>query len=124
MSVMMNTYEIRRRIIGQIIEHLSWKDGFGEKHFKEMKMFHVEARTPDQAIKKSEKYGGELVSCRKADKERITGLYTIERLHLNQEPPVMYLKGNPYKSAIAMESMIWQKRNVRRKKMDKDKESD
>jgi hypothetical protein len=109
MSVMMNTYEIRRRIIGQIIEHLSWKDGFGEKHFKEMKMFHVEARTPDQAIKKSEKYGGELVSCRKADKE---------------EPPVMYLKGNPYKSAIAMESMIWQKRNVRRKKMDKDKESD
>ena len=46
---------------------------------------------------------------------------SIENLVLEQ-PPTMYGKGNPYKSPVSMDSMIWQKRNVRRQNMKKDKE--
>ena len=119
---MMQTYEIRRRFIGQVIEHLSWKDGFGNKHDKEIKMFHIEASDPKKAEEKSRKYGGNFVSCRKANRERIIGLENVEHIHIEPPPPEIYGKGNPYVTPMAMDSMIWNKRNKRRSNLYKDKE--
>jgi len=89
---------------------------------KEMKrMFHITARTPEQASKKAEKYGRPL-SVRKADVAKMYG--DITKLRLDQKPLAgVYQFGNPYDSAIAMGEMIWKKkkRGKRIKNREKDK---
>lgn len=106
-------------------------------------LFHVCARTAEQACEKAEKYGRP-IGARKIERDKIFG--DIEALKLNQAPLVdvyakgspykgsavyangdpyknadVYAEGNPYNSALAMDEMIWQKRNERRKNQEKDK---
>jgi len=90
------------------------------RHWEKVKMFHIDARTPEQAGEKAKRYGRPL-TIRKAD---ITKMYgDITRLKLDQKPLVdMYQQGSPYSSAIAMDEMIWQKKN--RKKRVKNREKD
>ncbi len=70
------------------------------------KMFHIDAKTPNKAGVRAEKYGRPL-SVRKADVERMGG--NIENLLL----PEVYGADNPYPNAIAMDGMIWKQKNKR-----------
>ncbi len=81
-------------------------------------MKHIEARDHRQAGVKGRKYG-HIVSVRHIDKTRIFG--DIEKLDLEQPPLVEFVQDSPYKTAIAMDEMIWQKRNKRIKNRQKDK---
>lgn len=88
----------------------------GDQHHNKMfKMYHILARSGAQAGKKAEKHGRP-ISVRKADATMMYG--NIEKLELNQAP---YQDGSPYKDAIAMDEMIWQKRNKRINNQKKDK---
>jgi ribosomal protein S16 len=83
------------------------------------KMKHIEARTPNQAKEKAKKYGRPL-SIRLH--QTVRRFENIENLKLNQQPiDDIYQHGNPYSDAIAMDEMIWKKRNDRRKNMKRDK---
>ena len=94
----------------------------GSKHYqpflgmyvqnKTVKMFHKDARTREQAIQKCEKYGRPL-SARKLDVEKIDG----SMVNLNLEEIMI----NPWENALAMDEMIWRKRNVRIQSRQKDK---
>lgn len=79
---------------------------------------HTEASSPSQAKKKALKYG-QVVSVRKVDYTKIFG--DIEKLDLNQPPLIEYVENSPYTTAVAMDEMIWQKRNKRLKNKGKDK---
>lgn len=122
---MIETYEIKRKIefgdsyygYQPIYKGSKGVKGVTIRNFI-IKMFHIEAPTQKKAIHKSEKHGGVFVSCRKVKVEKIVD--NIENLELNPQPSV-YGMGNPYKSAVAMDGMIWQKRNLRRNNMQKDK---
>jgi len=82
-------------------------------------MKHVQAKDHKSAKIKGKRYG-HVVSVRKADITHIFG--NIENLELNQMPLVEYVKGSHYESAIAMDEMIWNKRNKRIKNKEKDKD--
>jgi hypothetical protein len=84
-----------------------------------VKMFHIPARTHEQAKKIARRKYGEPISCHKLDV--MSHLSNIENLKLDQ--PVLYGAGSPYKNAIAMDEKIWEKRNKRRNNMHKDKGS-
>ena len=115
MGANLTTFEVRVRITGGL--PIRYLDNYGQNQYpKEIKMFHVEARTSKQAINIKKKLG-EIVSCRKTQVDRIVG--NIESLPLNQD--TMYSLGNPYEDAVAMNDMIWKKRNKRRKNIHKDK---
>ncbi len=79
---------------------------------------HIEARGQHQAYVKARKYG-QVISVRKVDYTKIFG--NIENLDLHQKPLIEYVENSPYTTAIAMDEMIWQKRNKRLKNKDKDK---
>jgi hypothetical protein len=111
------TFEIRMRTHGNIIRHLNWDNGVQYK--KETKMYQIDARTREQAIKKARKHKGEIVSCRKVD--ATMSLESIEKLPLDNFN--IFDAQNPYPNAIAMDEMIWKKRTTRRKNMQKDKEA-
>jgi len=114
MSTNITTFEVRIRIKGAPIEYY---DYYGEYLYnKAIKMLHIDARTPEQAREKAKKHG-DVVSCRKADVSKMLG--DIEHLKLDQT--TAYNLGNPYKDAVAMDEMIWQKRNNRRNNLHKDK---
>ena len=74
-------------------------------------MFHIEANTPSQAGTRAEKYGRPL-SVRKVDVEKMGG--NIEKLLM----PEVYGESNPYPNAIAMDEMIWRKKNKRVKRIE------
>lgn len=81
-------------------------------HEKTVKMFHKDARTPEQAMQKCEKYGRPL-RVRKMDVQKIDG--DIGRLNLEE------MIANPYEDAVAMDEMVWRKRKDRIKNKGKDK---
>jgi hypothetical protein len=101
------------------------KQGNGEKHYSNLiggyideatvEMFHIDARTSEQACEKAEKYGRPL-GARKANIDKIRG--NPEYLKLDNPPDVLQVGDN---RAIAMDEMIWLKRNKRRKNLGKDK---
>lgn len=72
------------------------------------KVFHISARTSEQAGDKAEAKYGRVLSVRKLS-PKIIG--DIENLRLEQEP---YDSGNPYQDALAMDEFIWRKHQVRR----------
>ncbi len=80
------------------------------------KMFHIKARTQDKAEKIARKKYGEPISCRKVNVYDMLG--NPENIKLEQ--PTVY-GVNPYKNAVAMDEMIWEKRNKRIKNAYKDK---
>jgi len=110
MSTNVATYEIKVRVkegkqIGYRCDNTSFV-------FREViKMFHKEARTPKQALEKCRKYG-EPLSVRKVI------LHSV----FNDFPKLMADMHIPTKSnAIKTDERIWEKRNVRRKNMYRDK---
>ena len=85
-----------------------------------VKMLHIEARTHKQAaLRAKAKRLGRIVSCRQLDAHAMIG--NIENLKLDQVP--MVGADSPYSNAVAMDEMIWAKRNKRRKNLQKDKEN-
>lgn len=116
MSTHITTYEVRIRTKGVALEYY---DYYGEYIYdKALKMLHIDARTPEQARAKAKKHG-EVVSCRKADVTKMLG--NIEGLQLNQD--ILPNQLNPYKDALSMDEMIWQKRTGRRNNLYKDKKA-
>ncbi|KKN79308.1 hypothetical protein LCGC14_0340900 [marine sediment metagenome] len=79
---------------------------------KVVRMFHITARNPKKAGDRGKRHG-KVLNVRKVNLEALIG--NIESLPLNQ--PV-----NPYKNAIAMDEMVWDKKKEdRRIKIEKDK---
>ena len=114
MSANISTFEVRIRTKGQL---LAYHDYHGEyKYSKMLKMLHIVRRTAAQAIAVAKKHG-EVVSCRKVDIVAMVG--NIENIKLEQS--TVYEAGNPYKSALAMDDMVWKKRNKRLDNSHKDK---
>ena len=85
---------------------------------RQLKMFHFldvsRKRAKAMASKK-----GHVVSVRKVDYTNVFG--NIENLNLDLPPLVEYVTDSPYESAIAMDEMIFNKRNNRLKNKGKDK---
>lgn len=105
MSGDVQTFEVRVQVRQKGSRHFSSHVGM---YIDDVitKMFHIDARTPAQAIRKSEKYGRP-ISVRKADVGKMA--FNIETL-LQRE---RYGLDNPYSDAIAMDEMIWQKKGKR-----------
>lgn len=82
-----------------------------------VKMFHIDARTHEQAKDIARKCYGKPLSCRKMDAASM--LADIENIKLDQADA--FGANNPYSSAVAMDEMVWLKRNKRRANMQKDK---
>lgn len=83
-----------------------------------VRMFHIEARTGRLACDKAEKYGHPL-GARKVNVDKIRG--NPENLKLDIVPDVLQVGDN---RAIAMDEMVWLKRNNRRNNMGKDRKRD
>ncbi len=114
MSVNVATFEVRVKIRGdKPIRYHPWKDG--EEYLKVIKTYHIERRTAEQAVKAVNGIGT-VLSCRKLDVTQIAG--NIESLPLDN---AKYVNLSPYKSAVAMEEMIWDKHKKRRKNLLKEK---
>lgn len=129
MNTPMRTFEVRvevERKGSERYQEISWfrnvrtskKPVYMRVGDKVVKMFHKDARTPEQAMEKCKKYGHP-ISVRKADVLKMGG--NLEKLPLLQELNQPY---NPYGSAIAMDEMIWKKRNKRIKNREKDRGKD
>jgi len=87
------------------------------KNEKRLKTVHVEASRKKQAEVKGRKHG-RVISVRKVDFTKIFG--NIENLDLKQPPLIEYVENSPYTTAIAMDEMVWQKRNKRIRNRGKD----
>ncbi len=109
----MSEYEVRVAVETKELPHYS-THASGVVRSTLTKMFHFSAKTPQQACDKAWKYGRPL-GVRKIDRDKIFG--DIEKLKLAPQTLDVYKDGNPYNSALAMDEMIWQKRNSRRKNM-------
>jgi len=106
----MPTFEVRVLVKKKGSRHFSSHIG---KYIEETvtKMFHIDAKTPNNAGVRAEKYGRP-ISVRKADFERMGG--NIEDLLL----PEVYGVDNPYPNALAMDGMIWKQKNKRAKRIE------
>ena len=118
MSAILTTFEVRVEVsVGTKRYKPICYYGKGEwARDKIFKMFHVEANSPRQAKLKAEKHGHP-VSCRKLDAHGLAG--NIEALPLDN---AKYVNFNPYSSAIAMDELIFDKVNKRRKNLNKDRQ--
>jgi predicted HTH domain antitoxin len=115
MSSTLTYFEVEVMVRGIPYEYYS---RFGKRIGHDIvKMFHFERRTPEQAVEAGKRYG-EVLTCRKADREKILG--SVDGMSIDPIPTI-YDNGNPYKNAMAMDDMIWKKRNIRRANLDKDK---
>lgn len=117
MSAILTMYEIRVRV-----KTSPYPKGYNCKNgcyfYDEIiKTFHKEAKTPEQAKARCKEYGRP-ISVRKVD---------VSTMHKDFEKlPLLngvYQDGNPYEHAIAMDEMIWEKRNKRRSTMQKEKDT-
>ena len=75
-------------------------------------------KAPEQAIRMGNRHG-RVIFCRKAPRDKILAIGSIE--HMRLTPSITQVKSSPYRSAIAMDEMIGQKRNLRRANSYKDK---
>lgn len=115
MSANVTAYEVRVKVRGKKPREYNSRHGCFI-YDEVIKMFHKFARTPQQAMNKCRKYGTP-VSAHKVN---------VQVMHKDFEQlPILnsvYVDGNPYNSALAMDELIWQKRNKRRENMHRDKE--
>lgn len=115
MSVNVSKFEVRVRIkSARPIRYHPWKDG--EEYLKQLRMYHIDARTHRQAAEIARKKYGQVVSCREVDADRIKG--NPGTLPLDN---AKYVNISPYASAVAMDEMIWNKHKKRRKNLLKEK---
>jgi hypothetical protein len=114
MSANVTTYEVRVKVRSN--KPVGYLNIRGCYHYDEViKMFHKIARTPHQALNKCKKYGIP-ISVKKVD---------VQIMHKNfEELPLLnkvYMEDTQYKNAMAMDEMIWEKRNKRIDNKYKDK---
>lgn len=83
-------------------------------------MLHYNRNTPKQAMDAGSCHG-RVIFCRKVQRDKIFAIGSIEHMKLDVKP--VQVKSSPYRSAIAMDEMIGQKRNLRRANLYKDKEN-
>ncbi len=102
MGSSLQTFEVKVMVKIKGSKHFSWNRG---KYIENgiVKMFHKDARTGEQAMRKCEKYGHP-ISVRKVDVERIKSLPSL---------PLGYGLVNPYPDAIALDEMPWRRKNKR-----------
>jgi hypothetical protein len=81
-------------------------------------MLHYNRNNRDSARMEAAKHG-RVLFCRKANRDLVIGIGNIEYMRLDDRP--VQVKTSPYRSAIAMDELIGQKRNVRRNNQYKDK---
>ena len=81
-------------------------------------MLHFDRGTPKQAMAAGS-CRGRVIFCRKVKRDRILAIGSIEHMKLDVRP--VQVKTSPYRSAIAMDEMIGQKRNARRANLERDK---
>ena len=91
----------------------------GVVRYGQTDMFKFNRNTPKQAMKMGSRYG-RVIFCRKVKRDRILAIGAIEHMKLDVRP--VQVKTSPYRSAIAMDEMIGQKRNMRRNNLVKEKE--
>lgn len=103
MSSLEQAFEVRFRINGYV------------------KVAHIFARDHVRAEKRAEKFP-HVIWVRKVDPYRVAGNLDCDKL-FKEVGEVDRVVGNPYKSAIAMDEMIWEKRINRRNNLGKDKET-
>lgn len=99
------TYEVKVEVRKNRTRRYSYRVG---RYIEDRvtKMFHVDARTPRQAMQKSKKHGRPISAC-KVNVEKM--MRSVETL-LQREP---YGINNPYPNAISMDEMIWRRKNTR-----------
>ena len=83
-------------------------------------MLCYDRNTPEQAMDMGSRHG-RVIFCRKVQRDKVLAIGSIE--HMRLTPSVTQVKSSPYRSAIAMDEMIGQKRNLRRANLYKDKEN-
>jgi hypothetical protein len=81
----------------------------------EKRMFHIPAKSHDQALERGKKYGRPL-SARKFHREIVKG--DIEHMKLDQKP---YGADNVFKNAMAMDELIWLKKAKRSERIEENK---
>ena len=81
-------------------------------------MLHYNRNTPKQAMDAGSCHG-RVIFCRKVKRDKVLAIGSIE--HMRLTPSITQVKSRPYKSAIAMDEFIGQKRNLRRANSYKDK---
>jgi hypothetical protein len=114
MNTTITTFELRVRVRGVPYEYYA---RFAKRISHDVvKMFHVQRRTPEQAVEVGRKYG-EVLTCRKVNRDKVLG--SAENIRL--EPQNIYVPEVQYNSALAMDEMIWKKRNIRRNNIQRDK---
>ena len=84
-------------------------------------MLHYNRNTPEQAREEGGQHG-RVTFCRKVKRDRILGIGNIEHMRLEPNRPVK-VRNSPYRSAVAMDEFVGQKRNNRRNNLYKDKEN-
>ncbi len=110
MSGLLETYEVRVNVKRSGTKHFSTHIG-KEIEDELTEMFHIVARTPEQARGRARRYGHP-VSVRKADGMRMRG-----------DPEIMKLETPKYSHALVMDELIWLKRNKRIEAGKKDHEA-
>ncbi len=120
MSCNVSVFELRIETRGdKVIRWHPWKDG--EEYDKKRIMLHYERRTAQQAMRVASKKG-KVLSCRELSRAEVIEREAdrIDSLPLDN---ALYMNVNPYSNAVAMDEMIWKKRNNRRDNIQKDKEN-
>lgn len=111
MSANIATFEVRVKVKSGTSKE--YNSELGKWVYDEMvRMFHKDARTGIQAMEKCRKYGIPL-SARKVDTVAMHG--DFEKFPINNN---LYLNNS---NAVAMDEMIWRRRNVRRDNLHRDK---
>jgi len=82
-------------------------------------MLNYDRNSWKQAKREGQKHG-RVLFCRKTNKDKIIGIGEIEHMRLEPNKPIR-VKSSPYRSAVAMDEMIGQKRRLRRDNLQKDK---
>ena len=117
MSTDLTTFEVRVKIRGD--KPICWHPRKDMVEYGTItKTYHIEASKPDKAIEKAERKYGRVISCRKANYEKIIG--DVSNLPLKN---TIYVNRNPYPNAIAMDEMIWNK-NKRAERLHTNKQKD
>ena len=84
-------------------------------------VLHYNRNSPDQARDEGSKHG-RVLSCGKVNRDKVIGIGEIEHMRLEPNKPIK-VQTSPYRSAVAMDELIGQKRNLRRNNLYKDKEN-
>jgi|WetSurMetagenome_2_1015567.scaffolds.fasta_scaffold115224_3 hypothetical protein len=95
------------------VENIPWDSG--EKYAKSKKIYGIACRTMEQACAIASRYGTP-IRCEKSDLEAEIG-----RKMTVPPAQIIYANPNPYNNAIAMDEMIWNRRNKRIENREKDK---